>query len=136
MNQKGFATLEVILMVVVIGILATIAVPRFERITAQTNTAKVVSDLAAINSAAAVYQMEKNDKPTYANLENYLENGLPKAPSGKIFIEGKLEEIGSSDSYGIDSSGHAIFGGKTADKFTSSTSGSSSGSGTGTGGNG
>ena len=32
MNQKGFATLEIILMVMVVGILATIAVPQFEKL--------------------------------------------------------------------------------------------------------
>lgn len=59
MNQKGFATLEIILMVMVVGILATMAVPQFEKVTASANTAKVQSDLAAINSAAAIYQRKK-----------------------------------------------------------------------------
>ena len=120
MNQKGFATLEVILMVVVIGILATIAVPRFENITAQANTAKVQSDLAALNAAVAVYQMEKNTTPNdYDSLKDYLENGLPKAPSGKVYINGTITPIATTDKYGLDTSGKATFGGKTADKFTS-----------------
>ena len=43
MNQRGFATLEVILMVVIIGILATVAVPRFTDVTTKANTAKIQS---------------------------------------------------------------------------------------------
>ena len=45
MNQKGFATLEVILMVTVIGILAAVAVPKFTDIAAKANTAKIQADL-------------------------------------------------------------------------------------------
>ena len=51
MNQRGFATLEVILMVMVIGILASIAVPRFSNVTASANTAKIQADLATIDTA-------------------------------------------------------------------------------------
>ena len=59
MNQRGFATLEVILMVMVIGILASIAVPRFTSVTTAANTAKIQSDLATINTAIEIYYMEK-----------------------------------------------------------------------------
>lgn len=128
MNQKGFATLEVILMVVVIGILATIAVPRFERITAQANTSKVVSDLAAINSAAAVYQMENNaTPPSYDVLKDYLENGLPQPPSGKVYINGTITPIDSSNKYSINSSGKATFADKTAEQFTTTKTTATSG---------
>ena len=125
MNQKGFATLEIILMVMVVGILATMAVPQFEKVTASANTSKVQSDLAAINSASAVYQMEKGTVPTYAQLTasgaNYFENGAPQAPTGKIYIDGTLTAIGSS-TYNLDSSGKATFADKTAEHFTSRSS--------------
>ena len=119
MNQKGFATLEIILMVMVVGILATMAVPQFEKITASANTAKVQSDLAAINSAAAVYQMETGQVATYDKLTaSYFENGLPQPPTGSIYVDGevkKITEVGTGD-YSI-SDGKATFRGQTADKF-------------------
>lgn len=119
MNQKGFATLEVILMVVVIGILATIAVPRFEKITTQTNTSKVLSDLATINTASAVYLMEKGAIPTYKQLKDgdYFENGAPQEPSGKVLLNGTATDM-TGKSYGVDGNGKATFDGNTADKFT------------------
>ena len=121
MSQKGFATLEIILMVMVVGILATMAVPQFEKITASANTAKVQSDLAAINSAAAIYQMEKGTVPTYADLTSnsatYFENGTPQPPTGKIYINGTITAISSGGAYGLDSSGNATFDGNTAEKF-------------------
>ena len=121
MNQKGFATLEIILMVMVVGILATMAVPQFEKITASANTAKVQSDLAAINSAAAIYQMEKGTNPSYNDLTNYFENGAPQAPTGKVYVKGTITAIGSTG-YGINGDGKATFMDKTAEEFTSKTS--------------
>lgn len=120
MNQKGFATLEIILMVMVVAILATMAVPQFEKITAAANTSKVQSDLAAIQSAAAVYQMEKGTVPTYTQLTadnaTYFENGAPQAPTGKIYVNGEVATIGTTG-YGLTTDGKATFDGKTADNF-------------------
>lgn len=128
MNQKGFATLEIILMVMVIGILATMAVPQFEKITAAANTSKVQSDLAAMNAAIAVYQMEKGTTPTaITDLAPYLENGVPQAPTGSIYVittdngttATPTKMTGNTWVYAIDStSGKATFGGYAADKFT------------------
>ena len=124
MNQKGFATLEIILMVMVVAILATMAVPQFEKITAAANTSKVQSDLAAIQSAAAVYQMEKGTVPTYTQLTadnaTYFENGAPQAPTGKIYVNGEVATIGTTGyatGYGLTTDGKATFDGKTADNF-------------------
>lgn len=119
MNQKGFATLEIILMVMVVGILATMAVPQFNKITAAANTSKVQSDLAAINTAIAVYQMEKGTTPSYADLTangtTYFENGAPQPPTGKIYVNGNV--VDASGSYTIDN-GKAKFGNYTAEQIT------------------
>ena len=116
LNQKGFATLEIILMVMVVGILATMAVPQFEKITASANTAKVQSDLAAINSASAVYQMEKGTVPnSIGDLESYFENGTPQVPTGSVYIEGEVKKI-SATSYTL-SDGKAQFMSKEAKDF-------------------
>ena len=90
MRQKGFATLEVILMVVVIGILASIAVPRFSEVSAKANTAKIQADLSTIDTAIAVYQLEKGEDPdNIAALvtAGYLQD-TPKPPQGYAYING------------------------------------------------
>lgn len=134
MNQKGFATLEIILMVVVLGILASIAVPQFEKITAAANTSKVQSDLAAINTAIAVYQMEKGTTATNLSINDlagYFENGVPQAPTGSIYVITATSGTGTTATltkmtgdtwiYAV-SDGKATFGGYTADKFITKTS--------------
>ena len=63
MNQRGFATLEIIMVVVIIGILATIAVPNFSNVTEKANTAKIQSDLTTIDTAIQMYYMENGKYP-------------------------------------------------------------------------
>lgn len=135
MGQKGFATLEVILMVMVIGILASIAVPRFANIGAKANTAKIQADLSTIDTAIAVYEMEQstalqNDVQALVDA-GYLQS-LPKPPtSGSCYMEGKdelhtIESLGSSYTIGNVAVGNntgkttkrAVLGtNNTADKF-------------------
>ena len=129
MNQRGFATLEVILMVMVIGILASIAVPRFTNVTAAANTAKIQADLSTIETAVAIYRMEygEDKEPTFDNLvtAGYLQ-AKPKAPSGSAYKEnGTTSEVaaitaGADYTITYNSTTKAAevkFDGLTADKF-------------------
>ena len=102
MNQRGFATLEVILMVMVIGILASIAIPRFGDVTTRANTAKIQADLSTLDSAIAIYYMENGKYPIkLSDLKNHV-NGVEtdnkpdlKPPTGSAYIEGTAKEIPS-----------------------------------------
>ena len=127
MRQKGFATLEVILMVVVIGILASIAVPRFSEVSAKANTAKIQADLSTIDTAIAVYQLEKGKDPdNIAALvtEGYLQD-TPKPPKGYAYINGtKSTDEFSADNYEFvvknssqNIEAHAELGGNKASDF-------------------
>ncbi len=124
MNQRGFATLEVILMVMVIAILASIAVPRFTAVTTAANTAKIQSDLATIDTAIAIYAMENGKDPSQlSDLEKYLQDySNVKPPSGKAYIDGTATAI-SATAYSIqaatdDTDCRATLDGKTAGAFT------------------
>ena len=126
MRQKGFATLEVILMVTVIGILAAIAVPRFNAVTTAANTAKIQADLTTIDTAISVYYMEHGSYPTsLSDLSDYLRGvdsstDTLKPPSGQCYLGGETKSVPST-SYTIDtvdSESRAICGsGNTAEKF-------------------
>lgn len=107
MNQRGFATLEVILMVVVIGILATVAVPRFTDVTTKANTAKIQSDLTTIDTAIQIYYMEKGTFTSLSKIEDLKTAGYlmdtPKPPTGSAFLEGNSKEIKGTE-YELDTS--------------------------------
>lgn len=101
MNQRGFATLEVILMVMVIGILASIAVPRFTSVTTAANTAKIQADLSTIDTAIAVAEMSgtiiaAGDVNSTAALKDYLQDyDKIKPPTGKCYVNGDEKDAGS-----------------------------------------
>lgn len=106
MNQKGFATLEVILMVVVIGILATIAVPRFTDIKSKASVAKIQADMTAIDNALSIYYMENGkypDETAISALSAYINDADKlKPPTGNVPLKsGEILTIVSSDNYTI-----------------------------------
>ena len=124
LGQSGFATLEVILMVTVIGILAAIAVPRFEDIVAKANTARIQSDLTTIDTAIALYEMnETGTLSKVSDLTKYLNDADKIAPptAGKCYIGSATAESIPTGGYTIekiDGSSRAVLGtGNTAGKF-------------------
>ena len=127
MNQRGFATLEVILMVMVIGILASIAVPRFTSVTTAANTAKIQSDLSTIDTAISIYYMEKGSYPTTLNqLSDYLKDyANVKPPAGNAYINGTSTKINDTE-YKITAAtdggeSRATLDSKTSGEFTNKT---------------
>ena len=137
MGQKGFATLEVILMVMVIGILASIAVPRFAAVTASANTAKIQADLAAIDTAVASYYVREGKYPdNLSDLSDYLNgvgtDGNLQPPTGKCYI------IGQDDAQDVPTGGYkfklvggekrAALGDYTSENFAIQKKSASSGS--------
>lgn len=132
MNQRGFATLEVILMVMVIGILASIAVPRFTNVTTAANTAKIQSDLSTIDTAISIYYMENGSYPSKANIDSsntelkpYLQDiGNVIPPKGQASLSDGNKHTIKATVYAIiddkNNSGEvkASLDGKTAEEFS------------------
>ena len=139
MNQRGFATLEVILMVMVIGILASVAVPRFNEVTTAANTAKIQSDLSTIDTAISIYYMDNGSYPTaISQLDDYLKDAAKiQPPTGYAYINGTKTEI-TGPNYAITAGAatgeesRATLDNHKAGEF-SKTATSSSGSGSGDG---
>ena len=124
MNQKGFATLEVIMMIVVIGILATIAVPRFTDMTTKANTAKIQADLTTLDNAISIYFMENGSYPTdiTTDLKDYIQDvDALKPPVGKAYVKGEAKDIPTTaTTYELTTTNNetrATLDGKTAGEF-------------------
>lgn len=122
LNERGFATLEVILMVTVLGILSAVAIPRFTAITTSANTAKVQADLSTLDTAIALYQMDNGKAPkSISDLGDYVQDiDDLKPPAGNVYVKGEETDL-SSASYDITNDNNnvrATLGGNTSDKIT------------------
>ena len=81
-EQKGFTLIELITVIIIIGILSAMAVPKFINLSDQANAAKCKSNQAALESAAsmAYAQNAAVGNPAYpaaiADLEAYMTSGF------------------------------------------------------------
>ena len=91
-DQRGFTLIEVLLVVSILGILAAVAVPKFDNAKALANTAKIQSDMQTIDSAIVMYEMENGTPPSAANnlkaLSGYIDPNIAPPTSGKCFLKG------------------------------------------------
>lgn len=122
-NQEGFSLLGVLIAVSIVGIMTSVAVPKFSAAIATANTAKVQSDLTNIDAAITMYKLDTGTNPSnIENLSGYLtdyENIKP--PQGNCYVKNQAEPISvSAGSYGIESKGgefRAVCEGRTAGEF-------------------
>lgn len=73
-SEKGFTLVELMIVITVIAILATIGVVSFTRVQAQTRDTKRKADLRALSTALQAHFTEKNAYPTV--------NGAPGGLTG------------------------------------------------------
>ncbi|WP_051273676.1 type IV pilin protein [Desulfotruncus alcoholivorax] len=91
-NRKGFTLVELMVVVVIIGILAAIAVPVYNSTTAKANRAAVEANLRTIDGAIMQYQANTGNTttaPTFSGdnpdlVPNYLAT-WPTGPDGVIY---------------------------------------------------
>jgi type IV pilus assembly protein PilE len=60
MNNRGFSLLELVVVVIIIGLLSSIAWPRYIRVVEKGRTAEARNVLGMIRSAETSYQFENN----------------------------------------------------------------------------
>jgi prepilin-type N-terminal cleavage/methylation domain-containing protein len=70
MNQKGFTLIELMIVVVIIGILSAIAIPKFTAIREQANEASCLSNLHALANAEAIYYAYNSTYGLIGNIGN------------------------------------------------------------------
>jgi prepilin-type N-terminal cleavage/methylation domain-containing protein len=59
-DKRGFTLIELLIVVVIIGILAAIAVPKFQNTKGKANAASLKSDLRNLSTAEEAYMFDNN----------------------------------------------------------------------------
>ncbi len=115
MNKNGFTLIEVLVVVIIIGILTSVALPMYTRAIERSRAVEAMSNIKAINDAIYVYNSLKEQCP---NRFSQLTVSLPATTSalntnsitGKYFTF----ELDSAEAMTIpgtkDSSGSACYG--------------------------
>ena len=110
-TKSGFTLIEILLVVVIIGILAAVAVPRLGGRVRQSQEAAAKASIDAIGLALRLYEVDNGSYPgslqglvaSPGNAPNwrgpYLEKGIPKDPWGNEFL---YAQPGSHNPNGYD----------------------------------
>lgn len=104
-DQRGFTLLEMMIVIIILGILATLAIPKLSNSVALANTAKVQADLQTLNTAIGMHiaargHYPQNIKTDLADYINDVENLKP--PQGECFLRSGEKLTITADSYEYD----------------------------------
>ena len=86
-NEKGFTLIEVLIVITIMGILASVAVPRFTSSIELANTAKIQADLQTLDAAIVMYEAEKGTEPNSIDSLALYVNDIPAPPKGKCRLK-------------------------------------------------
>ena len=104
-KRAAFTLIEVMVVVVIIGILATIIMPRIMDKPGQARTQKAKNDIQTISSALNLYKLDKFNYPTTSEgLEALVQQYLGKKPMdpwGKDYYYLSPGENGDFDLYSL-----------------------------------
>jgi len=80
-RSRGFTLIEILVVIVILGILATFVVPNILDKPGKAKMTKAKADVRAIESAVNMYRLDNNDYPTTdEGLEALVSEYLPRMP--------------------------------------------------------
>ena len=91
-RSKGFTLIELIMVIVILGILAAVAIPKFVDLSTQANASACKSNQGAIESAVAIYYASRaatGQTPTFPSSYNettyYAGGVVPACPTAGTY---------------------------------------------------
>jgi len=112
-RQTGFTLIELIMVIVILGVLAAVAIPKFTNLSADANAAAVQSVAGALAAGAATNYAVRSAKPT---------NGVAVTPRATAVntLQGSALPTGAGGTYAISDASSATGATAVAANATSS----------------
>ncbi|HIF9337851.1 TPA: pilin [Photobacterium damselae] len=123
-GQKGFTLIELMIVVAVIGVLAAIAIPQYQRYVAKAEVASALATMSGVKTNVEAYTVENGQFPDGVSAATSL--GVPSTEVGTI----ELSKTGNTDGgsiifefYSTASAGVSSFVSEKSFKLTRSANG-------------
>ena len=86
-KKKGFTLIELIVVIAILALLASIAIPKYMHTQEKAKAAAHNTNVEVIKQAAATYLVEhpEADSVTLNDLQGYMDSKIPKAYDGSDF---------------------------------------------------
>ncbi|MGB9667079.1 MAG: type IV pilin protein [Candidatus Cryosericum sp.] len=111
-QRKGFTLVELAIVIAILGILAVVAVPKYQGMVAEARSAQAKAQLGTMRSAIAIsYAKNKGTFPTLDDVQN-----------GTIFADGQTPTVEITDASGTVISSKTVVAPTTAGTLTPTTS--------------
>jgi general secretion pathway protein G len=101
-KNQGFTLLEVMVVIVILGILASMVVPNLMGSQERANMQKAVSDVTALETSLSLYKMDNYDYPTTEQGLDALVEQTDIEPEPRRFPEGGYIKRLPKDPWGND----------------------------------
>lgn len=99
-SRAGFTLIELLVVIAIIGVMASLAIPKFVGVTDRAHEAKIQADLHTIGVAVALYQTEHGTYPRAledlvdtAGQKGYLQS-VPQTPQQAAYDTTRLAQSG------------------------------------------